>query len=88
MKRFSFGDEEDDEEEDEMEMEMEARRMFPEEFITMAQFGNPGNDILGIAVKVCEKSWLWRFKSLPAKLEMIAKAFISLQELSEGDFNE
>jgi hypothetical protein len=70
MRRFSFGDE-DEEEEDE---EMDIQRSFPEDFITMTQFGNPDGEIMNLAIRICEKSWLWRFRTAPSAVVVASSA--------------
>lgn len=81
MRRFSFGDDEEEEEDEDMETEMEIQRAFPEDFITMTQFGNPNADIMNLALRVCEKSWLWRFRGVSSKLKRIEETFFRLKDL-------
>jgi len=80
MRRFYFGDEDEDDEED-------AKFSFPDpsEFIAMTQFEDPNNFILSSAIKLCEKSWFWKFRGISSKINMISDAFQSLKNLIERE---
>lgn len=78
MKRFRF----DDDEENEEENDEENHHMGPE-FFSMAQFpldyGN--NNILDSSIKICEKSFFWKFYKLQTKLNKIKEAYNFLRDL-------
>ena len=84
MKRFYFGeDDEDSEEEDDLD---ETKFMMPDaaELIAMTQFGDTDQHILNCAIKICEKSFLWRFRSLSYKLDAFEEAYSRIKKLTEG----
>jgi len=84
MKRFYFGeDDEDSEEEDDLD---ETKFMMPDaaELIAMTQFGNADQHVLNCAIKICEKSFLWRFRSLSYKLDAFEEAYSRIKKLTEG----
>jgi hypothetical protein len=82
MKRFFFDNEDDDE--DEM-MDDSGRPMpdFIPEFLAMAHQEDPTRHLLDCAIRVCEKSFLWRFMNHSKKTEMIESVFYDLRELVE-----
>jgi hypothetical protein len=84
MKRFYFGeDDEDSEEEDDLD---ETKFMMPDaaELIAMTQFGDADQHVLNCAIKICEKSFLWRFRSLSYKLDAFEEAYSRIKKLTEG----
>jgi hypothetical protein len=84
MKRFYFGeDDEDSEEEDDLD---ETKFMMPDaaELIAMTQFGDSDQHVLNCAIKICEKSFLWRFRSLSYKLDAFEEAYSRIKKLTEG----
>lgn len=44
--------------------------------------------LLSEAIKILEKSWLWRFTPLDVKLQMIEKTYIGLTTLMENAVSE
>lgn len=87
MKRFYFGeDDEDSEEEDDFD---ETKFMMPDaaELIAMTQFGDSDQHVLNCAIKICEKSFLWRFRSLSYKLDAFEEAYSRIKKLTEGQEN-
>jgi hypothetical protein len=87
MKRFYFGeDDEDSEEEDDLD---ETKFMMPDaaELIAMTQFGDSDQHVLNCAIKICEKSFLWRFRSLSYKLDAFEEAYSRIKKLTEGQEN-
>jgi hypothetical protein len=87
MRRFNFGGEDEDEEDNEEEM-ASPHQMFPEDFITMTQFGNADNDLISTAVKICEKSWVWKFRGVKSKISMISEVFTALKDMTSIDIEE
>lgn len=89
MKRFFFEEEEDDDNDDD-EM-MDDSRAFPEmvpEFFAMAHgLDNPSQHVLNYSIRICEQTFLWRFKSMRRKMEMIESVFHTLNALVEGGRN-
>lgn len=81
MRRFYFGDEENEDEEEDSKFSFPD----PSEFIAMTQFENPDNFILSSAIKICERSWFWRFRGVSSKINMISDAFQSLKNLIERE---
>lgn len=84
MKRFYFGnDDGDDEDEEDLE---DPRFMMPDpsEFISMASLDNPDEHLLECAMRICEKSFLWRFFGVERKTSMVGKVFLDLKKLTEG----
>ena len=83
MKRFFFEEEDDDD--DEM-MDEEGQQMpeFIPEFFAMSQQENPANHMLSCAIKICERSFLWRFFSLERKMRMVERVFMELNVLVGG----
>lgn len=84
MKRFYFGDDDEDgEEEDDLD---ETKFMMPDaaELIAMTQFGDSDQHVLNCAIKICEKSLLWRFRSLSYKLDAFEEAYSRIKKLTEG----
>lgn len=83
MKRFFFEEEGDD---DEDEMMDEAGRMMPEfipEFLAMSNQENPANHILSCSVRICERSFFWRFMGITKKMRMVQSVFEDLTRLVE-----
>ena len=79
MRRFYF-DEEGESEEEPNEMDF-----LPEtEFFTMGSMDSPEHHLLGLAIRFCEKSLLWRFFGIDKKLQVIEKTYNSLKKLTEG----
>jgi hypothetical protein len=80
MKRFFFDEEEDDEGDDEEMMEG-ADYAFPE-FLAMAhQMGDPNQLLLDCSIRICERTFLWRFRSLDKKMLMIEEVFGKLKAM-------
>lgn len=89
MRKFYFEDNNfDDENNDENEERM-AENEIHEDKITMAQldlFGLEFNKkILIMAVKICEKSFMWGFYSCNKKLDLIKKSYEKLIEILNGE---
>jgi len=89
MKRFYFGDDEERENEDMDDMEDmggDLGGMYPDpsEFITMTQFSNPNEYLLGCAIRICEKSFFWKFRKETKKIEIIERIFKALKKMTEG----
>lgn len=78
MKRFNF-DEEDDNEEDHPE------KFFGPDFFSMAQFPLENNGTLECVVKICEKSFFWKFYNLETKLKKIKQAYNFLRDLQNEE---
>ena len=87
MKRFYFGDDEEEDKEDEDLDFEEANQMFPDvsELIALTRFDNPagGTNILEFAIRICEKSFLWKFYGSATKMKMIEETFAGLKKLTE-----
>jgi hypothetical protein len=85
MKRFYFGGEDDEEGEDEDDLD-ETKFMMPDaaELIAMTHLGDSDQHILNCAIKICEKSLFWRFRSLSYKLNAFEEAFNRIRKLTEG----
>lgn len=88
MRNFEFFDGEDAPEQEEAEFFYEIEPIagfggnaFPVELLN----ANYNTQLLSTAISICEKSWLWRFRGLPKKLELIMKAYIVLQQLMEHE---
>ena len=83
MKRFYFGEDDEDDEEEDLD---ETKFMMPDaaELIAMTQFGDPDQHLLNCALKICEKSFLWRFRSLSYKLDSFEEAYSRIKKLTEG----
>lgn len=82
MKRFFFDEEEDDEGDDDEMME-DASYAFPE-FLAMAhQMGDPSQHLLDCSIRICERTLLWRFRSMDGKMLMIEEVFKRLKALVE-----
>lgn len=81
MKRFFFEDEDD---EDDEEMMREAEHAFPEffpEIFAMSQQEDPNRHILDCAIRICERSFLWRFVGLGRKMNMLRSVFSELGKM-------
>lgn len=83
MRRFYFEDEEGEEDDENME-DMEFMMPGPQEFISMAQIENPEHFLLNYALKICEKSILWRFKGIADRINMIEEVYERVKRLTEG----
>ena len=82
MKRFFFDEGEDDEDDD--EMKEEAGYAFPE-FLAMAhQMDDPNQQILNCSIRICEQTFLWRFRSVNRKMTMIEEVFGKLKALVDS----
>lgn len=88
MRNFDFYDGDELPEQDEAEFFYEIDPIagfggspFPVELLG----ANYNTQLLSTAISICEKNWLWKFKSLPKKLELIMKAYIVLQQLMESE---
>ena len=79
MKRFYFGNDEggDDEDGDEFEPPL------PTEFISMAQIDSPWRHMLDSAIRICERSLTWRFKSSASKIEEIRNVMEGITDMHE-----
>lgn len=87
MKRFHFGD--DEENDDEEEINDEERFIQSPDFFSMAQFPlESGNPLLDYSIKICEKSFFWKFYSLQTKLSKIKETYIFLIDLEEEEGNK
>jgi hypothetical protein len=87
MKRFYFGDDEqEDENDDDFD---ESKFIMPDaaELIAMTQFENPDQYLLSYSIRICERSFFWRFLNIDSKLNMIDKAFNNLKKITEGQNN-
>lgn len=78
MKRFSF--DEDDNYEDDDDLEDMKFLMPSSEFISM---GSTEQDLLGLAIRVCEKSWFWKFYGAQKKIEIVQVVFEKLRDIIE-----
>lgn len=88
INNFMYQDEDDDDDQeddiDEIDWDDE------EEMLRMAQMDLVASDLnqrlLESTIKLLEKSWFWRFKSIEIKLEMIESVYVQLSKLlaSEG----
>lgn len=87
MKRFFFEEEGDEDEED--EMAEDAGNVFPEmipEIFAMAHgMENPDQQILNYAIRICEQTFLWRFRSVDRKMKMVESVFEDLKRLVESN---
>jgi len=93
MRNFFFEDSgSEDEYRDSYENEeeaMEASFIIPAqiEFMHMAQLDLASVDLnqklLAESIKMLEKSWLWRFRSMETKLTMVRKTYEDLTRLME-----
>lgn len=83
MKRFYFNNDEEDEDDEDMD---DPNFMMPDpsEFISMARLDNPDQYLLECSLRMCEKSFLWRFFSVEKKISMVSMVFIDLKKLTEG----
>lgn len=86
MRKFYFEDsfeEGDDDEEDMIEKEIH------EDKITMAQLDlfelEFNKKILIMAIKICEKSFLWNFYSPNYKLNLIKDSYVKLIDILNGE---
>lgn len=77
MKRFYFGSEDDEDGEDAEAFEAPS----PSDFIAMANVESPFRHLMDCSIRVCEKSFLWRFLSPEDKVQMIRKVFDSLSQI-------
>jgi hypothetical protein len=81
MKRFYFGGDEDNGEDEEgggFEMP------HPTEFISMGPMEDPFQQLMESAIRICEKSLVWRFTNPEDKIPMIKKVFQGLAEIRKG----
>ena len=91
MRNFFFdsGNEEPEYRDSYEEEGMEANFMIPAqiEFMHMAQLDLASVDLnqklLAESIKMLEKSWFWRFRSVETKLTMIRKTYEELTRLME-----
>ena len=79
MKRFYFSDDEDYEEDE----DIDESNFLDSELLAMTQLGNSNVTLLSCAIKICEKTFLWRFLSLSRKTNMIEKVFNKLKKMTE-----
>lgn len=84
MKRFYFGNEDGDEEDEEDINDPRFMMPDPYEFISMAKFDNPDQNLLGCSLRICEKSLFWRFFGVEKKISMFSKVFLELKKITEG----
>jgi len=82
MKRFYFSDDEYYEDEDE---DIDESKFLDAELLAMTQLGNSDSPLLSCAIKICEKTFLWRFFSLSRKTNMIEKVFTKLKKITEKE---
>jgi hypothetical protein len=84
MKRFFFEEEDDDNDED-MTEDGEGRMMpeFIPEILAMSGQTNPAAHILDCSIRICEKSFFWRFMSISKKIKMVESVFGDLSQLLE-----
>ena len=93
MRNFSFNDDEYHDSYEEMDEE-EERGFFPVEveIFHMAQLDLAAADInqkiLAETIRMLENSWLWRFKPLDKKLEIIKQTYAMLTKLVEEATNK
>lgn len=85
MRRFYFEDEEGEDDEDNDIEDMAFMMPGGPEFISMAHLDNPDNSLLGYAIKICEKSLFWRFRTISGRMKMIEDAYDSLKKITEGE---
>ena len=86
MKRFFFEDEDD---EDDDEMMHEAERAFPEvfpEIFAMSQQEDPSRHMLECAIRICERSFFWRFLGMRRKMAMIRSVFSDLGKMVSHEY--
>lgn len=84
MKRFYFGSEDEGDEDDSEAFEMPS----PGELIAMTQVESPFRHLMDSSIRVCERTFGWRFLSPEEKLKMINRVFAGLSALEreyEGD---
>jgi hypothetical protein len=74
MKRFYFGSEDEGDEEDAESFEMPS----PAEIIAMTQMESPFRNLMDSAMRVCERSLVWRFTPPEEKLKTIKMVFDGL----------
>lgn len=95
MKRFEFEDDEDDNEDDD-DIFGEGKPMTPKEYRDILaeeraleqetvelEYLDIANKLMKEAVRVCEKSFLWKFYGLQTRLDMISKAYIKLRDIRD-----
>lgn len=88
MERFYFEDNDDDGMEDGMEKYFdmddleEAAAIIDASSLKLAE-QNENNVMLDRVISFLSASWLWRFRSLDTKLEMISKAYKALDSLTK-----
>ena len=88
MKRFNFEEDEEEEDDDEeyyedseeMNMDMD----FEDHLLAMTHFPI-GDDLLPSAIKVCEKSLFWRFRSFSYKVKKIRMVYLALKDFIEEE---
>ena len=87
MKRFYFSGDDDAEEED--DADSEAFHMPPpSEFIAMGQMESPFKHLMDCAIRICERTLVWRLLSPEDKVKSVRSVFDSLAEIEreyEGD---
>jgi len=96
MRNFSFneGDEYRDYRDADDEESVESGFLIPAEFemMHMAQLDLASVDLnqrlLAESIRMLEKSWLWRFRSIKSKLELIKKSYTELTSLMEQVGND
>ena len=84
MKRFYFGDDEEENEEDAFD---EEKFLMPDaaELIAMTHLESTNESYLNYSIKICEKSFLWKFYGISKKIDMINKVYQNLKQITESD---
>lgn len=88
MKRFEF--EEDDDEDDHYEEERydpEYMDNLEDHLLSMTHFPLEDN-LLPSAIKICEKSLFWRFRSFNYKIKKIRMVYLALKDFIEEEKGE
>lgn len=87
MKRFYFSGDDDGGEEDEADSEAFPMPS-PSEFIAMGHIDSPFRHLLDCAIRMCERTLVWRFLAPEEKVKNVRMVFKSLAQIEreyEGD---
>lgn len=97
MKRFDFEEDDEDGEEDEDIFGDGEKPMTPKEYRELLaeeraleqetvelEYLGLGNELMREAIRVCEKSFLWKFYGLQTRLNMISKAYTKLRNIRDN----
>lgn len=96
MKRFDFEDDEENDDEEEDIFDEGSNPMTPKEYRELLaeeraleqetvelEYLGIGNKLMREAVRVCEKSFFWKFYGLQTRLDMISKAYTRLKNIRD-----